>query len=99
MKSGFAFCDYEVNKNYSQSFCRLWWKLLTLPAFPNGLFCFMVSFRIDIEAVADDPKALNILLKAERNQAAEAEDTAAKRLLPALRDLLKRRLSEGEESQ
>jgi hypothetical protein len=58
----------------------------------------MVSFRIDIEAVADDPKALNILLKAERDHAAEAEDTAAKRLLPALRDLLKRRFSDGEES-
>jgi hypothetical protein len=58
----------------------------------------MVSFRIDIEAVADDPKALNILLKAERNQAAEAEETAAKRLLPALRDLLKRRFSESDES-
>jgi hypothetical protein len=59
----------------------------------------MVSFRIDIEAVADDPKALNILLKAERNEAAEAEETAAKRLLPALRDLLKRRFSESDESQ
>lgn len=58
----------------------------------------MVSFRIDIEAVADDPKALNILLKAERKQAAEAEETAAKRLLPALRDLLKRRFSESDES-
>jgi hypothetical protein len=58
----------------------------------------MVSFRIDIEAVADDPKALNILLKAERNQAADAEETAAKRLLPALRDLLKTRFSESEES-
>jgi hypothetical protein len=57
----------------------------------------MVRFRIDIEAVADDPKALNILLKAERDQAAEAEETAAKRLLPALRDLLKRRFSEGDE--
>jgi len=58
----------------------------------------MVSFRIDIEAVADDPKALNILLKAERDQAAEAEETAAKRLLPALRDLLKRRFSDSDES-
>jgi hypothetical protein len=58
----------------------------------------MFSFRIDIEAVAGDPKALNILLKAEKNQAAEAEETAAKRLLPALRDLLKRRFSESDES-
>jgi hypothetical protein len=58
----------------------------------------MVRFRIDIEAVADDPKALTILLKAERDQVAEAEETAARRLLPALRDLLKRRFSEGDES-
>jgi hypothetical protein len=59
----------------------------------------MVTFRIDIEAVTDDPKALNILLKAEKNQAAEAEETAAQRLLPALRNLLKTRFSDSEESQ
>ena len=59
----------------------------------------MVRFRIDIEAVADDPKALNILLKAEKNQAAEAEETAAQRLLPALRNLLKNRFSDSEESR
>lgn len=59
----------------------------------------MVRFRIDIEAVADDPKALNILLKTESNQAAEAEETAAQRLLPALRDLLKNGFPESDESR
>jgi len=59
----------------------------------------MVTFRIDIEAVTGDPKALNILLKAEKNQAAEAEETAAQRLLPALRNLLKTRFSDGDESR
>lgn len=59
----------------------------------------MVTFRIDIEAVADDPKALNILLKAEKNQAAEAEETAAQRLLPALRNLLKNRFADSDESR
>jgi hypothetical protein len=59
----------------------------------------MVRFRIDIEAVADDPKALNILLKTESNQAAEAEETAAQRLLPALRDLLKTGFPESDESR
>lgn len=59
----------------------------------------MVTFRIDIEAIADDPKALNILLKAEKNQAAEAEETAAQRLLPALRNLLKNRFSDSDESR
>ena len=59
----------------------------------------MVTFRIDIEAVSGDPKALNILLKAEKNQAAETEETAAQRLLPALRNLLKNRFADGDESQ
>jgi hypothetical protein len=59
----------------------------------------MVTFRIDIEAAANDPKALNILLKAEKNQAAEAEETAAQRLLPALRNLLKTRFADGDESR
>jgi len=58
----------------------------------------MVSFRIDIEAVADEPEALNILLKAETHEAAEAEETAAQRLLPALRDLLQKRFPGSEES-
>jgi hypothetical protein len=58
----------------------------------------MVRFRIDIEAVADDPKALNVLLKAERDQAAEAEETAARHLLPALRNLLKKRFPDSDES-
>jgi|KBSMisStandDraft_5_1062788.scaffolds.fasta_scaffold4721650_1 hypothetical protein len=59
----------------------------------------MVTFRIDIEAVTDDPEALNILLKAEKNQAAETEETAAQRLLPALRNLLKNRFADGDESR
>ena len=59
----------------------------------------MVRFRIDIEAVAGDPKAVNILLKTESNQAAEAEEMAAQRLLPALRDLLKSRFPESDEPQ
>jgi hypothetical protein len=59
----------------------------------------MVRLRIDIEAVAGDPKALNILLKDERNQAVEAEEAAARRLLPALRDLLQNRFAESDESQ
>ena len=59
----------------------------------------MVRLRIDIEAVASDPKALNILLKTEMNQASEAEDQAARRLLPALRDLLQSRFAESDDSQ
>ena len=59
----------------------------------------MVRFRIDIEAVAGDPKAVNILLKTENNQAAEAEEESARRLLPALRDLLQTRFGESDESQ
>jgi hypothetical protein len=59
----------------------------------------MVRFRIDIEAVADDPKALNILLKTESNQAAETEEAAAQRLLPGLRDLLQAGFAESDESQ
>ena len=59
----------------------------------------MVTFRIDIEAVANDPEALNILLKAEKNHAAEAEETAAQRLLPALRNLLKNRFPDSDESR
>jgi hypothetical protein len=57
----------------------------------------MVRLEIDIEAVAGDPKALNILLKDERNQAVEAEEEAASRLLPALRDLLQTRFAENDE--
>jgi hypothetical protein len=56
----------------------------------------MVRLRIDIEAVAGDPKALNILLKTERNQAAEVEDKVARRLLPALRELLQTRFADKE---
>ena len=57
----------------------------------------MVTFRIDIEEVADDPKALSILLKTESIQAAEAEETAAQRLLPGLRDLLQTGFPESAE--
>lgn len=58
----------------------------------------MVRFVIDIETVADDPKAVNILLKTKSNQAAEAEEAAAERLLPVLRDVLKTGFPEGDES-
>jgi len=49
----------------------------------------MVRFMIDIETVAGDPRAVNILLKTNSDQAAEAEEEAAERLLPVLRDALK----------
>jgi len=58
----------------------------------------MVRFVIDIAAVAGDPKEVNILLKTVSNQPAEAEETAAERLLPALRDLLTTRFSGNQES-
>jgi hypothetical protein len=58
----------------------------------------MVRFQIDIEADADDPKALSILLKTNRNQPAQVEETAAERLLPALRDLLRTGFPDGDES-
>ena len=58
----------------------------------------MVRFQIDIEADADDPKALSILLKTNKNQPAEAEETAAERLLPALRDLLQTGFPESDDS-
>jgi hypothetical protein len=58
----------------------------------------MVSFVIDIEAVADDPKAMNIMLKTNSNQAAEAEEAAAQRLLPVLRDVLIKGFPESDES-
>ena len=59
----------------------------------------MVRFVIDIEAVADDPKAVNILLKTKSDQAAEAEETTAQRLLPVLRDLLQTGFPENDESR
>ena len=58
----------------------------------------MVRFMIDIETVADDPKAVNILLKTNSDQAAEAEERAAQRLLPVLRDVLKTGFPDGDES-
>jgi hypothetical protein len=59
----------------------------------------MVRFVIDIEAIAGDPKAVNILLKTNSNQAAEAEEATAQRLLPVLRDLLKTGFPESDESR
>jgi len=59
----------------------------------------MVRFVIDIEAVAGDPKAVNILLKTNSNQPDEAEEAAAKRLLPRLRDLLKIGFPEIDDSR
>ena len=59
----------------------------------------MVRFVIDIEAVAGDPESVNILLKTNRNQAAQSEEAAAQRLLPVLRDLLKTGFSDSDESQ
>ena len=54
----------------------------------------MVRFLIEIEAIAGDPEAVNIMLKTQRDQPAEVEETAARRLLPALRDLPKARFPE-----
>jgi hypothetical protein len=59
----------------------------------------MVRFLIEIESGADDPKGVNILLKTERRQPTEVEETDAQQLLPALRDLLKKRFAESDESQ
>ena len=59
----------------------------------------MVRFMIDIETVADDPKAVNILLKTNSSQAAEAEEAAAQRLLPVLRDVLKTGFPDNDESR
>ena len=56
----------------------------------------MVRFVIDIEAVVGDSEAVNILLKTEREQAAEAEVAAAQRLLPALRKLLETRFPDSD---
>jgi hypothetical protein len=56
----------------------------------------MVRFVIDIEAVAGNPGEVNILLKTERKQATEVEETAAGRLLPKLCDLPKSSFPEDE---
>jgi hypothetical protein len=56
----------------------------------------MVRFVIDIEADAGDPEAVNILLKTQRNEPAEVEETAARRLLPALCDLAKAGFAEDD---
>ena len=57
----------------------------------------MVRFVIDIEAVAGDDKEVNIVLKTQREQPAEVEETAARRLLPALCELAKARFPEEDE--
>jgi len=57
----------------------------------------MVRFQIEIEAVAGDPKEVNIVLTTESDQAAEGEQESARRLLPALRKLLKTRFPESDE--
>jgi len=59
----------------------------------------MVRFVIDIEVIAGDPGAVDILLKTNSNQAAEAEEAAAQRLLPVLRDVLKTGFPESDESR
>jgi hypothetical protein len=64
------------------------------PDLVYGLFWRMVRFVIDIEADARDPEAVNIMLKTQRNEPTEAEETAARRLLPALRDLPKSKFPE-----
>ena len=59
----------------------------------------MVRFVIDIEAVASDPEAVNIILKTNSNQAVEAEEATAQRLLPIIRELLKSGFPESDEPQ
>jgi hypothetical protein len=58
----------------------------------------MVRFIVDIEAGTANAEAVNILLKTNSNQPTEAEEMAAGRLLPALRDLLETRFPESDES-
>jgi hypothetical protein len=59
----------------------------------------MVRFVIDIETVAGDSEAVNILFKTNSNEATEAEEAAAQRLLPVLRDLLQTGFPESDESR
>jgi hypothetical protein len=58
----------------------------------------MVRFVIDIEAVAGDSKAVNIVLKTQRSEPAEVEETVARRLLPGLCDLAKAGFPDDGES-
>lgn len=58
----------------------------------------MVRLMVDIEAVDDDPKTVNIVLKTQRNQPAEVEETAARRLLSELCDVAKAGFSDEDES-
>jgi hypothetical protein len=59
----------------------------------------MVRFIVDIEAAAGDPRTVNILLKTKENQPAEAEETTARRLLPALCELLRTGFPESDEAR
>ena len=59
----------------------------------------MVRFLIEIEAGAGDSRAVSILLKTERKQPTEVEETDAQQLLPALRDLLRKRFAETDDPQ
>ena len=54
----------------------------------------MVRVVIDIEADAGDPNAVNMVLKTQRNQPSEVEETAARRVLS---DLAKARFPEEDE--
>jgi hypothetical protein len=56
----------------------------------------MVRLMVDIEAVDDDSKTVNIVLKTQRNEPAEVEETAASRLLSGLCDLAKSGFPEDE---
>ena len=58
----------------------------------------MFRFIVDIEAGAANAEDVNILLKTNSDQPTEAEETAARRLLPALRNLLQTRFRESDES-
>lgn len=57
----------------------------------------MVRLVIDIEAIDGDAESVNIVLKTQRDQPAEVEETAASRLLPALCDLAKAGFPEKDE--
>jgi hypothetical protein len=56
----------------------------------------MVRLMIDIEALADDPKTVDIVLKTQKNQPAEVEETAARRLVSGLCDVAKAGFPEDE---
>lgn len=58
----------------------------------------MVRLMIDIEAMDDDPKTVDIVLKTQKNQAAEVEETAARRLVSGLCDLAKANFPQDDEA-